>query len=550
MIILVLYAFIAGFITILSPCILPILPIVLSTTTSGNISYKRPLGIITGFVSSFTFFTLFLSTIVRATGLSADVLRNFSILVVLILGISLVSSRFQTLVEKLFSSLANKIPNFDNGGSGFSSGFLIGISLGLLWTPCVGPILASVITLALTGQVTFQSFIITVSYAIGTAIPMFVVLVGGRALFNNHPWLLRNTPKIQKLFGLFTIFIAFALYLGWDRSFQVYILNKFPQYGANLTKIEDNQKVKELLDVSNIKESKKNLAPDFIPGGQWINTPPLSMANLKGKVVLVDFWTYTCINCIRTLPYLKSWHQKYADKGLVIVGVHTPEFEFEKDLDNVQKAVTDFGIFYPVVQDNNYSTWGAYKNRYWPAKYLIDKYGQIRFTHFGEGEYDETEKMIQDLLIETGSEVNEVVDNKESQNYSQTPETYLGYGRGDTNILSLLNKEEYADQKYPSKFQKNQLAFQGSWLFSKEYAQSSTGSELTIDFTAKNVYLVMNAVTDKSKVEVYLDGSLVKEIEITDNKLYDLLELSSPGRHKLTIKFVDGKTRAYAFTFG
>lgn len=550
MFILVFYAFIAGIITILSPCILPILPIVLSTTTSGNNSYKRPLGIIAGFISSFTFFTLFLSSIVRSTGLSADSLRNFSIFVVFILGISLISSRFQSSIEKLFSRLANKIPNFDNGGSSFWSGFLIGISLGLLWTPCVGPILASVITLALTGQVTLQAFVITISYAIGTAIPMFAVLIGGKTLFNNHPQLISNTPKIQKLFGILTVCVALALYFGWDRSFQVYILNKFPQYGANLTKIEDNQKVKELLDMSNKTEPKKNLAPVFFPGGQWINTPPLSMANLKGKVVLVDFWTYTCINCIRTFPYLKSWHQKYADKGLVIVGVHTPEFEFEKDLSNVKKAVNDFGITYPVVQDNDYSTWRAYNNRYWPAKYLVDKDGQIRYTHFGEGQYDETEKIIQDLLKETGSEINEVVDNEESQNYAQTPETYLGYGRGDTSILSLLGKEEYSDQKYPTRFQKNQVAFQGSWLFSKEYAQSSPRAELTIDFTAKNVYLVMNAVTDRAKVEVYLDGSLVKEIEITDNKLYDLLELSSPGRHKLTIKFVDGNTRAYAFTFG
>ena len=549
MFLLILYSFLAGIITVLSPCILPILPIVLSNATvTGTGKSRRPFGIIVGFIASFTFFTLFLSSIVKATNIPADFLRNSSIVIIALLGLSLISSRFQVLVEKAFSFFANKINTNKNTGAGFGSGFLVGLSLGLLWTPCVGPILASVITLAISGQVTLSAFFITMAYATGTAIPMFIILNTGRRLFDTHPWIIQNTTKIQKVFGFITIFLSLSLYLNWDRSFQSYILDKFPNYGTNLTKIEG------LGDTSLITKNHQKLdilgkSPEIIAEGEWFNSDPLKISDLKGKVVLVDFWTYTCINCIRTLPYLRNWNEKYEDQGLVIIGVHSPEFEFEKDADNVQQAIKDFGLEYAIVQDNNFSTWKNFQNSYWPAKYLIDGNGNVRYTHFGEGDYDETELAIQDLLKELGANPTENVNNQApAVNYAQTRETYLGYGRGDVGFTT--SKEKYQTFTVTKDPSSNQVSYNGNWLFSKEYAQSDKDSEMLLNFSAKDVFLVMSPVEENASVQVYLDNILQDTLIISKKTVYPVLKLESPGRHILKLKFIDNKVRSFAFTFG
>ncbi len=557
MILLVFYSFLAGIITILSPCILPVLPIVLSVSVSDRSVFKKQIGTITGFIFSFTFFTLFLSSLVNLFNISPNVLRSFSIFVIAFLGVSMLSGTIQSIIERIFSFIVNKVPHISSDGSGYWSGFLVGLSLGLIWTPCVGPILASVITLALSGTVTINAFIITLAYALGTAIPMFAVMVGGNKVLTKIPLLAKNAGKIQKVFGLITIFIAIALYKNWDRSFQEWILNKFPNYGTSLTIIESKgdtslitgiKRSDPRVDQNNLKVIAK--APDVIPGGEWLNTnTPLSLAgNLKGKVVLIDFWTYTCINCIRTLPYLKSWHEKYKDSGLVIVGVHSPEFEFEKDITNLSRAVVDFEIKYPVVQDNFFSTWRAYNNTYWPAKYLIDGQGNLRYYHFGEGNYNETEKAIQDLLLELGSTPSAKINNLQSQNYSQTPEIYLGFGRGDVGLTTT--KEKYQKQVAPKNLGKNQVGYNGNWLFSKEYAQSDEGSELLLNFSAKDVFLVMHPESKPAEVEVYLDDVFQYKFTVDKNRLYEILKLPEPGRHLLKLKFLKEKVKNYAFTFG
>ena len=453
MIILLLFAFLGGIVTILSPCILPILPIVLSGTLTGG--KKKPLGVVSGFILSFTFFTLFLTTIIKFTGVSADALRTISVFVIGVFGVSLLIPTFQVAMEKWFSRLASIAPQQKQNTNrpDFIAGFFIGLSLGLVWTPCVGPILASIITLAATSSINGGSVFITLAYSMGTAIPLFAITYGGRQLLTRHPWLLTNTQIIQKAFGILMLIAAMGIFFSWDRQFQSYILTTFPNYGAGLTKLEDNTLVKNELDklknapkisMENLLESNLGDAPKFIVGGQWINTKPLTMESLKGKVVLVDFWTYTCINCIRTLPYVKSWWKSYEDKGLVIVGVHTPEFAFEKETDNVEAAVKDFGITYPVMQDNNYQTWQAYNNQYWPAHYLIDKNGKIRYTHFGEGKYDETELMIQTLLKETGATISAVPNNPTYQIAARSPETYLGFRRIE-HFASVENIKEDVD---------------------------------------------------------------------------------------------------------
>lgn len=533
MILLIVFAFLAGIVTILSPCILPILPVVLSGSVGGG--KRRPFGIVTGFVASFTFFTLFLTLIVKATGVSADSLRLLSVFVIFFFGLSLILPGFQVLVEKLFS----KLPQFSTGSKeGFSGGLVLGLGLGLLWTPCVGPILASVISLALTGSVNFTAFFITLAYSLGTAIPMFIIIYTGRQVLGRlQPY----SAIIQKSFGVLMILTALALYFNLDRKLQTFILQTFPNYGAGLTRLEDNPIVQKQLGqlqttpmpASKIGQPMNEFlpsilpdygpAPELIPGGQWFNSDPLTLENLRGKVVLIDFWTYTCINCIRTLPYLKSWDDKYRDKGLVIIGVHTPEFEFEKNPENVARAIADFGLKYAVMQDNDYATWNAYSNRYWPAKYLIDKDGRVRYTHFGEGDYDAIEKIIQQLLA-----VDMPISNPTYNITARTPELYLGSARRVSGYFTTA----------------------GDWKYSAEYANPQSGATLTLNFEAKDVFLVMAPRQQPGQVKVFLDGKLQTTITVGSDKLYDLVRLPAPGRHKLRLEFLDSNVNLFAFTFG
>lgn len=301
MIILLLFAFVAGFATILSPCILPILPIILSSSVDSS-GKKRPLGIVAGFIGSFTFFTLFLSTIVSKTGLNPNILRLISVAILATFGFSLLIPKLQLIFEQLFARLTRVTPDTQQL-HGFAGGLLIGLSLGLLWTPCVGPILASVISLALTGQVTSVALLITITYALGTAIPMLVILLTGNAIFSKLPTLLPKLSKIQQLFGLIMILTSIAILFNFDRRFQTYIITHFPNYGTGLTQFEDNQLVSENLQklvVSNDNQSsnktnssahfspsqspKRPLAPELNSSGEWFNSKPLTLQELRDKV--------------------------------------------------------------------------------------------------------------------------------------------------------------------------------------------------------------------------------------------------------------------------
>lgn len=575
MILLIAFAFLAGIVTVLSPCILPILPVILTSSIGGvNTGKSRPMGVVTGFILSFTFFTLFLSTIVRLSGIPADALRLLSIIVIAGFGISLLVPQFQILTEHLFSKLSSSAPHHSSK-SGFGGGLLIGMSIGLLWTPCVGPILASVISLAITGTVTFDAFLITASYAVGTAIPMFLIMLSGQNALKRIPWLLSHLGHIQKLFGVFMILTAIALVFNIDRQFQTFVLNTFPQYGAGITKLEDNTLVRSQLQkrtnpdriptgdrVTTLDQTlaKGPRAPEIIPGGSWFNSTPLTLRELKGKVVLLDFWTYSCINCQRTLPYLKNWYMKYKDKGLVIIGVHSPEFEFEKDAENVRRAIKDFGLAYPVVQDNAFDTWRAYQNQYWPAKYFIDKDGYIRHYHFGEGSYDESEQMIQELLKETGaSNVESKISNPSYRIDTHTPETYLGYGRlQNFGSPETIQRDTLADYTAPPYLDNNRVAFSGPWNVMEEYANPQKGAALILNFDAKEVYIVMRTKGIPSKIKVYVDGAFQYFTEqnangvvtVTNDALYKIVQLQTSGRHTLRLEFEDDNAELFAFTFG
>lgn len=575
MLLLLLFSFLAGVVTILSPCILPILPIVLSGSVGGG--KRKPLGIIAGFIFSFTFFTLFLTKIVQLTGIPADTLRIVAALVLLFFGISLFVPQFQVLMERVFTGLSVFAPKA-NPNTGFLGGLVIGLSIGLIWAPCVGPIMASVIALAATSTVTTATFLITLSYAIGSGIPMFFIMYGGKSLLNKIPQLMLNAEKIQKGFGIVMILVAVAIFFNLDRNFEAFVAST--NYGADLTNLENNQAVRNQLNLLKGNTSTKisnsidttglfntnTPAPDFVGIDKWLDTDkPLSIKNLKGKVVLVDFWTYTCINCIRTLPFVTSWYDKYKDQGFVVIGVHTPEFQFEHETANVENAIKQYSIHYPVAQDNEYATWNNYNNEYWPAEYLIDINGNIRRTHFGEGEYDQTEKAIQVLLQEAGKKVANSTIHMPDQtpSGSLSPETYLGSGRMKYYFPSGSLPNGTQTFSLSDNLSQNSFSYGGQWILTDEYAMAGDNATLNYNFTASKVFIILRpGKTNGGTVKVYLDGKIIDAtqagtdvkngiVTVDSDRLYNVVDLhGKTENHVLKLEFQSPGIQAFTFTFG
>lgn len=541
--ILLLFAFISGLVTIAAPCIWPLLPIVLSATTTGG--HRKPLGITLGIITSFALFTLTISYIVKLIPFDPDILRLFAVLVIGFLGLTLVIPSLSAILEGWVSRLSGKLNLVNNPqGSGFWSGLITGFSLGIVWSPCAGPILATIATLAATRAVSWQIILVTIVYVIGVGIPLFLFTVAGRNILTKTPLLSKYTGKIQQIFGIIMILTALAIFTNYDKMIQAKLLDAIPAYSNFLYKLEGNQAVQSQLEKlkggqpipspKTIFTPTQNYgpAPEFVGITKWLNSEPLTISQLKGKVVLIDFWTYTCINCIRTLPYVTSWYEKYKDKGFVVVGVHTPEFEFEKKTENVQNAIKQYNIHYPVAQDNDYKTWRAYNNHYWPAEYLIDAQGNIRRTHFGEGEYDQTEKAIQELLKEAGQKADmPTVELPDQTPRSQlTPETYLGLNR----------RKGYGDI----------WSLGGTWDNQGEYIESRANSTLDFKFNAAKVFLVITPATRKDLIKVSVDGKLTQTLTVSESKLYTLVGLPQVGTHELHLEFQTPGTKIYAFTFG
>lgn len=583
MIILLFFAFLSGLVTILAPCIWPILPIILSSSVSGG--HKKPLGITLGIMTSFSLFTLTLSYLISLFGFDPNLLRIFAVLVIGFLGITLVVPALSAKLEAMVSTLSSRFAGTNSTSrNGFWGGYLTGFSLGIVWTPCAGPILATIATLAATQAVNFQIVLVTIAYVIGVGIPLFIFSYAGRAFFIKSRLLSKYTGRVQQVFGIIMILTALAIYTNYDKVVQAKLLDIFPSYAVFLTQLESNEVVKKQLDMLKNKkeEMEKDMpstpnslfnvnypAPEFTGIIKWLNSEkPLTMADLKGKVVLIDFWTYTCINCIRTLPYVTSWYDKYKDKGFVVVGVHTPEFAFEKDTNNVLGAIKQYNIHYPVAQDNDFATWKAFDNHYWPAEYLIDAKGVVRRTHFGEGEYDKMEEAIQKLLIEAGQKTTDTLVSMPDQTPTgqQTPETYLGLARMErfaSKQEPRLGEQTYTDQPPLSL---HYFGYTGTWDLHEEYAVSAKGSGLDFSILANKVYLVAKPKNSSNSAKVYLDGKLignaqagkdVRDGEVIFNNpdvmadIYELVDLhGQKGEHTLRLEFENAGTEVYAFTFG
>ncbi len=582
MLILLIFAFLSGLVTILAPCIWPLLPIILSASATGG--KKKPLGITLGIVLSFAFFTLTLSYIVKIIPFNPDALRLFAVVIIGFFGLTLIIPSLSQAVEGMVSKLSRNLGiKPEQTKDGFGGGLLTGLALGVVWSPCAGPILATIATLAATRSVSTDIVLVTIVYVVGVGIPLFLFATLGNKLFTQSKKLSRYTGRVQQVFGVVMIATALLIFTNYDKVLQAKLLDQIPSYSQFLNQLEGNKNVqKELNRLRNNKQPTKekqsspfaptnqalpNLgkAPDFVGIYKWLNPEkPVSIKELRGKVVLVDFWTYTCINCIRTLPHVTSWYDKYKDKGFVVIGVHTPEFEFEKNTDNVKNAIAQYNIHYPVAQDNDYKTWQAYDNHYWPAKYLIDKDGNIRYTHFGEGEYDTTERNIQMLLTEAGADIKEPMANLQDQTPKGiiTPETYLGSARAER----FASKEQLTNGIHSftlsSGMPEHYFGFEGSWDVQNEYSSPQQDAALEFNFSANKAFLVITPNSTSDLIYVYIDGKKIPastagsdikngQVALSEPRLYNLVDLhGKQGNHTLRLEFKTGGIKLYAFTFG
>jgi cytochrome c biogenesis protein CcdA/thiol-disulfide isomerase/thioredoxin len=571
-VLLSIFAFVAGAATALSPCVLPVLPIALSASATGG--RRRPLGVVTGLVLSFTFATVALVYVISALGLPDDLLRNLAIAVLAGFGLALIVPRLAARVEAAIGRLTNRGGTPGAGGEGFGSGALLGASLGLVYAPCAGPILAGVITVSASQDFTAGRLAVALSYSAGTAVVLYVLMLGGRRLISP---LARRSAVFQPAMGTVMVAVALLMAAELDLRFQEEIADNLPAALVNPSgELEETGLVGErLADLRGGGESAFAQAAEPTPPGsdlpvlgtapeisgtqQWFNTPggrALSLASLRGEVVLIDFWTYSCINCIRTLPYLKAWDERYRDRGLRIIGVHAPEFPFERDAGNVEDAVRRHGLRYAIAQDNDFVTWNAYGNQFWPAKYLIDARGRVRYTHFGEGEYEETEEAIRSLLAEAGRDrLGRMAEARvDSALPGATPESYLGFVRAER-FVNLPPHGGWGEFRLPPPGPRalplHHLALEGEWRIEPDRAVATDRrARLHLRFAARRVFLVLGSgVGSPREVEVALDGRRRRSLQVAEHRLYDVVRLPRPGAHLLSLRFEPG-TEAYAFTFG
>ena len=514
-------SFLEGLALIVSPCILPVLPLVLAGSVEGG--RRRPLGIIVGFVGAFTLFTLLSHQLVLVFHLNLDYIKYASLVLLSLFGLILLSEKLSLKFSALtqpFANLGGKLST--RAKEGFGSGLLIGMLIGLIWTPCAGPILAAVLVQVIRQQSNLQALLLIASFALGAGLPMLAISLMGRSIIGKLGFFTRHAGAVRKALGLIillaVVFIASGMDLqSWGGRKEVPAFNR--QNGITHAL------------------ARPWPAPKFSGISAWLNSQPLTMENLKGKVVLIDFWTYSCINCIRTLPFIIDRDYKYRDKGLIIIGVHAPEFKFEKDPENVRKAVAAHHIAYPVALDNHLDTWTNFHNNYWPAHYLIDQKGRVVYTHFGEGDYEITENNIRFLL---GLNKIAVLPKAVVSSAAQTPETYLGRARA-----SRLSPD--AGTLPPDHWR-----LSGKWRIEDErIIAEEAGAKLRLRFTAGKVFLVMGAPKGKPvEVSLTLNGKPAGKLTIDQHKLYTLIDQQGRKQGLLEITANAPGLEAYAFTFG
>jgi cytochrome c biogenesis protein CcdA/thiol-disulfide isomerase/thioredoxin len=540
MLLLLAIGFVAGVVTALSPCVLPVLPIVLAGGATG----RRPLAIVAGIVLSFTVFTLFAAWLLDLLGLPDDLLRNLAIALLFLVALSLLVPQVAEWLARPLQFLTRRSGG-DKGG-----GFLLGASLGLVFVPCAGPVLAAVTVIAARRDVGLDSLLLTLAYAVGAAVPMLAIAFAGQRAARAFR---ANATTVRRVSGVLVAGAALAIAFGVDRNLQTAL----PGYTESLQERFERSDAaqRELRELTGGRDPEATgggtekledygPAPDFHGIARWLNSEPLTLRGLRNRVVLVDFWTYSCINCLRTLPYIRAWDERYRDAGLTIVGVHSPEFAFERVESNVRENVRKLGVRYPVALDNDFVTWQSWRNQYWPAKYLIDKRGHVRYYHFGEGDYAETEEAIRTLLGADAPDASGLAD--KSPHGQVTPESYVGYERFDRNGGDRIVKDKPYAYTFPRGLSENELALSGIWTVQGERAVAGLSAGLRMQYRARDVYLVL---TGTGTVEVLVDGKRERLVRVRADRLYTLVDRPRIGDHLLELHFTPGLA-AYAFTFG
>ena len=574
-------SFFAGLIAGISPCVLPVLPVVFASWTVGSESEtkesrlrqrrRRALLVVVGLVLSFSAYILAGRTLLTALHLPSDLLLDLGLVMIGLLGLGLLLSPLERLLSRPFRFFSRFAPNPQRGG------FVVGLCLGVVYLPCAGPILAAITELGIKKRVDVTTVLVALLFSLGAAVPLLVLALAGDRLVERSVTLRRGARRFRPVSGVLLIFIAIAipfnLLAGLQTSVPGYTnaLQNFVERNAFAT-----TQIRDLTHLHAPTPSKPvpgqptipgtlyscvagkptlqvcGAAPSFTGISAWLNTPhraALRMSHLRGRVVLIDFWTYSCINCLRALPHVESWYQRYHAFGLDIVGVHSPEFAFEQDVGNVRDAARSFGVTYPIAIDNALGTWDAYFNQYWPAEYLIDANGAVRHVEFGEGNYALSESLIRQLLraahpgvvLPTATNVPD-----RTPTTALTPETYLGYQRSQYNVGTPYVNDQSAPYQLPSDVPANYYSLGGTWIVHSQEATALTQATLRLNFTASHVYLVLGG---SGSLKVRIAGH-TKVIAVQGfPRLYTLV--ARPGAFSAVMTLTFSKDlRAYSFTFG
>jgi len=593
MIELLAVAFLGGLITSLSPCIVPVLPVILAGGATST-SRWRPYLIIAGLVVSFSLTVLLGVIILSALGLPLSLLHWVGIGLLFVLAASLLIPVIAVWIEKPFNRL---------GGSRYAKrggGFVLGLSLGLVFVPCAGPVLGAISAAAANHRINASSLFVTLFYAAGAAIPLLIVAILAQRATIKWSSLRSHLPAVRRVAGVVLAVTTLAIALGGFNYLQTHIpgyttaiedslengtvCNQLPslsgekvnQYVKKQDELEgkrlsctgsDSTHSTNVAAGSNsssgtaaagtaVKKSnlpKLGKAPNFTGIISWLNTPgnePLSLTKqLKNKVVLIDFWTYSCINCQRSLPHVEGWYNDYKKDGFVVVGVSTPEFAFEHVVSNVASAAKTLGVDYPVAIDNNYKTWDAYNNEYWPAEYLIDPSGEVRAYDFGEGGYSKMEDNIRSLLTANGVKDLPAATDVPNKTPTQegSPESYVGYEEEQYQDGTTIVHDKAITYHAPSSVPSDSFSFNGIWDDHSQEATAGSNASIEINFMANDVYLVIGGT---GTVNVSYNGRHLKTVAISGiPKLYTLFSGTTFQTGLLNIQFTPG-VQAYDFTFG
>jgi cytochrome c biogenesis protein CcdA/thiol-disulfide isomerase/thioredoxin len=603
---LIVLAYLGGALTILSPCILPVLPFVFSRADQPFVKSGLPL--LAGMGLTFAV----VATLAAVGGgwvTQANQYGRWAAIVLLaVFGLTLLLPQFAERVMHPLVSAGNRLTAFAQRGDGKPSmggSFVLGIATGLLWAPCAGPILGLVLTGAALNGASAGTTLLLLAYAAGAATSLAVALLIGGRVFTAMKRSLGAGEWVRRGIGAAMLVGVVAIALGLDTGvlarvstvatsgIEQQLVDKLSHHDGAMMSAQNA--MKPAADTRNegpamMRASTATPAPLPVEGTlppldgavQWLNSPPLTKEGLRGKVVLVDVWTYSCINCLRTLPYVKSWAQKYRDQGLVVIGVHAPEFAFERNVDNVKKAIHDLGIDYPVAIDNDYAIWRALNNQYWPAHYFVDAKGNIRYHHFGEGDYAHSEHVIQELLAEAGHGAAPAMSPSATSSDDATtgqgammqadnadmrsPETYIGYERAEQFMSpGGQTPDRIHDYAVPKSLDVNDWGLAGAWKVSSEHATlEGTSGRIVYRFHARDLHLVLGPSKDGKPVRfrVSIDGAAPgaahgSDIQadgsgtVTEERLYQLVRQTGPVADRtFTIEFLDPGVEAYAFTFG